>query len=100
MFAFVIEKANIKRGVRKGKVISIKISAFRIKRSTGVEYEYCQKVHTQHLGDHMGAFNILCPIHLIRNPQQRRTDQEEERSSALLQVLIIDASLGVMVTAD
>lgn len=100
MFAFAIEKANIKRGVRKGKVISIKISAFRIKRSTGVEYEYCQKVRTQHLGDHMGAFNILCPIHLIRNPQQRRTDQEEERSSALLQVLIIDASLGVMVTAD
>lgn len=97
---FAIEKVNIKRGVRKGKVISIEISAFRIKRSTGVEYECCQKVHMQHLGDHMGAFNTLCPVHLIRNPQQRRTDQEGERSSALLQVLIIDASLGLMVTAD
>lgn len=95
MFAFAIEKIN----TEKGECHFQQNHCLQNKKNhrSGV---YCQKVHTQHLGDHMGAFNILRPIHLIRYTQQRKTDQEEERSSELLQVLIIDASLGVMVTAD
>lgn len=53
------------------------------------------------LSEHMGAFNILCSIHLVRYTQQRKTDGKKEKERGeLLQVLIIDVSVCVMVTAD
>lgn len=79
MFAFTIEKIN----TEKGEGHSQQNHCLQNKKNHGSAV-YCQKVHAQHLGDHMGAFNILCPIHLIRYTQQRKTDQEEERSSELL----------------
>lgn len=54
----------------KGMVISHKITDFQNKKNhrSGL---FCQKVHAQHLGGHMGAFNIPRPIHLIRYTQQK-----------------------------
>lgn len=79
MFAFAIEKVNTEKG--EGHFQQNHCLHNKKNHRSGV---YCQKVHAQHLGDRMGAFNILCPIHLIRYTQQGKTDQEEEGSLALL----------------
>lgn len=69
----------------KGMVISHKITDFQNKKSHKSAL-FCQKVHAQHLGGHMGAFNIPRPIHLIRYTQQKDRSGGREKLRVIVSV--------------